>query len=1121
MKNFSNQNIIFAFIIFLSFFKVIISIETKEFILTSNSSSFFTSKNTNEDICISISFQLPEEQKSLLKDSVTYFHFIGLSENIQDTNNHQLYYSSTKSCPDISEAEQYTIKSSFSTDLFAKLPQNLDKIYLRIKCFKYPCSFSLDGGIEIEYAFLTDLMFHQSKSYSYFSNGNEMMKFKIPSSLDRRYGDDVKHVVTISVNKPDLNNINLYILNEARTKIEVDSIKTPTSKIFTFIEENIMINYQNNYLYALEIQSSENQFISLSIQYSQYIENKNKIESYLMPNFYSYYLNTKNVVANEECFLIDDISLNEELLNNGEDLLYASINYDSLPIKPFLKYNDEYKVPEDFYSNKNSINIIIEKKSDIFPQICFKTEDNNSLIFSLEISYISKIHSSIDIYNPLSSGFLYMKTLRKNTLAFYTHNSVNQNNQKISFILKILKGNPEMYIVSCDTYPYCYDNISQLKNDDKVIKPNLKDNSFYSYSKYTNGEKDLSPYGLKQDLLYVYCPDNIAEEYCQFETLIYSDMDIINLSPSDSFYSHLSKDESDLFKIHIPKNSTNLKKIKISIKSKQNMEFKLNEDNMNSKCKTKEEGKTYECSPLKTFSIYNQDYDLLFNIKANEDSDYSIKYKIVETDKIVEIQSFEFSKIEDIIVYSFPFNFYYILPNNLLDFKDYLFNFKFKASTALDETSSFKKIYINSTIINSQKLMELQSAESNINIFDENSLLFNKSFDLSTKTLSLNINKEYANTISNKIKNDDELVLYFSLDNYKNKNKNYNLEGQLFLFYENDKDFIIPYNTYINSKLPINKINFNLYHLQLNENKNKFVVDFSSNYELGENFKISFIDYDNNIENLKPENVIKNSSNINFITSNNKNKNKNSAIKQFEFNLKDNKKDVFLCVYSNVKDKNLTSINYIFKYNTYDDSEKRVVYEMNKKIKYSKSKDNKYFILEFDNIKKIKDDKSEYCKGEISVRAIKKNNKIKTEKIDSIALIQSDYKLKKGIISYQNGDKKITIKMEYNKIEKKYYSIFIDLPNENEKFVYDMIYIDKTGGKKKKKKTKNNLLWVVVITGSCVLLVVAIIVIIIVITRMKNEDLEEKVNAISFKKSGADAMIGQDNADDGDNDLLA
>jgi hypothetical protein len=396
-------------------------------------------------------------------------------------------------------------------------------------------------------------------------------------------------------------------------------------------------------------------------------------------------------------------------------------------------------------------------------------------------------------------------------------------------------------------------------------------------------------------------------------------------------------------------------------------------------------------------------------------------------------------------------------------------------------------------------------------IFDEKSLILNHLFDLSTKTVLLNINKEYMKTLSNKINNDDELFLYFSIDNDK-KLKN-SLEGQLFLFYENDTDLIIPYNTYINSKLSTNKKNFILYHLQLNDNKNTFIVDFSSNYELGNNFKISFIDYNNSIENINSEDIIKNSTNINFISS----KNKNSAINQFVFTLKDNKTDVFLCIYSNVKDKNLTSISYIFKYNTYDDSEKRVIYEMNKKIKSLNSSDNKYLILKFDNIKKIKDNKTEYCKGEISVRTIKKNSKIETEKIDSIALIQSKYKLANGLISYKNESEKIEIEMDYNnEIEKKYYSVFIDLPEENEKFSYNLVYVEKI----KTKKNKDYIMWIVVIAISVTLLIAAVIVIIVVITKMKNEELGEKVNDISFKTSGTDAMIRKDNKDDEDEDLL-
>ena len=1108
MKNFfSYKYKIFAFIILLSFLKVIISDKSEVIDLDGiDAAASPHNFSLDEDMCVKFLVKLNDEQK---KNENLYVRISVDSNDVEDMNRQQLYYS-TESCPTSSDAEQYSLRASKHPNIFAKYNNKIDLIYLRVKCFNYPCKISLYAGIEKDYLFSTSASIDDKETYSYYSYGDKIntMNFKIPSSLDKKYPTNAKHALTISVTNPsDTDYIQLYsMVNGAKNKIEVDKYQIPIGIIFTFIEEDYIDPNKckdAKCFYVLEIQSLENQFVSFSAKTSIYVENT--LETTIMPNSQSYYsyLNTKNILATEECFKIDEEYEKKNLFKNDEDLVFASVHYYTLPIRPYLKYNNEYKLIEEWDSSKNSINIILKKESNIRRQICFKKEDRTPSAFSLEISYVSKNNKNIDIYSPLTSGFTHMKSLKKNTLAFYTHNSDVHFNEKLSFFLNPLKGKPEMYIMSCDDYPFCPNEISQLRSDSNVQKATLRDNGIYSYSSNTKHEKDLSPYGPKQKLLYVYCPDDTTEEYCQFEILINSNVDQITLSNTKSFYSHLLKDESDLFQILLKKNSPDFEKIQVSIKSEQNVELVYISDNMESQYQIIKQGELYEFTPSKNYSIFDKDYELLFNVIAKDESDYSIEYRTIKK----RTKELTFGKIEDIKINIYPFDFCYKLPNKKLDFKDLLFNLNLKSLSldrATGKTSSFNTISMNATIINVLQLENLQSADNvDTSIFNEKSLLFNKEVDLSTKSISLDINKEYANKLSNN--NDEELVLYFTIEN-NNKDNPY-MEGQLFLFYENDKDFIIPYNNYINSKLSTNNENFKYYHLQLGENKKQFVVDFSSNYELGNNLKISFIDYDTDIENQKPENIIKNSTNVNFTKSTNKNR----AINQFEFTLNNNKNDIFLCVYSNVKNNNLTSVNYVFKYNTYVSEDKnRVKYEINKKIQHSKTSDNKYLIFEFDNIKKMKDNnnKDEYCKGEIYVKKIEKNNKIDIEKIDSLALIETKYQLLKGKVKYDNNAAKVKVEMDYNnRTENNYYSVFVDLPEENEKFSYDMIYLSES---KETKETANTILkryfwWI--LGGSVLIVLIIIILIIIVVTKKKNDELGDNINSVSFKADGENAII--------------
>ena len=351
-NNFLNQKIIFVFIILFSYNNALIN--DTELLYNISSIGYnlpMDFLNASEDQCIHINIQLDDEQKSQLKDS--YLHFATWPHDLLDMDNQQLIFSSKVSCPDISEAEYYSLKSSDNNDLIIKMAneEEMSEVYLRVKCFNYPCNYHLYTSIEKDYVYLSSNINNRTlyssygcDSYSYFFNENTSIKFIIPSSLNKAYTNNAKHVVTISVTNPndaETNFAKLYLVEEEKKNIAVDSIKSSTGIIFTFIEENIIRNYSVNNFYALEIKSNEKQFVSFSLKFSEY--NGKKLESKIIPNYYSYYsyLNTENFSADEECFTIVGRNI------NNSDLLYASIYYDSLPIKPYLKYNNNYIVKKD------------------------------------------------------------------------------------------------------------------------------------------------------------------------------------------------------------------------------------------------------------------------------------------------------------------------------------------------------------------------------------------------------------------------------------------------------------------------------------------------------------------------------------------------------------------------------------------------------------------------------------------------------------------------------------------------------------------------------------------------------------------------------------------------------
>ena len=705
------------------------------------------------------SFNLKLQNISSLIDS-SYIHFSTISTlplNSSDKNGQQIIYSSTKECPSTTNAERYSFKYLKNADLFINFP-NTTKIYLTIKCYKYPCSFSLKVQIEKDYANL-NLNHASTFSYSYFASeqATNIMKFKIPSSLNTPYPNYTKHLLTISVNNPnDPDYTQLYLIDGGVEKeLKMDSYKTSSDMIFSLIEEKNINEFSENSFYVLEIESMKNQFISIFIKPSIYFINEYKLITEIIPNShpqYSFLNVNSDDKTKEECFKINEQYISDNV--NENDLVYTSIDYFTSPSNIYLKYTNK---EEDVKLGQSSINLILKKESGVYPEICFK-EDYNEKVFKLEISHLSKNIENYDVFSPLLTGFFHKKTINKNGLSVFTYNSDVHYYDKITYYLKILKGNPEVFITHCEDYPNCNKDISQLKNDNKMFKPEKINNiySFYSYTNYTNRIKDLSPYDPRQNLLYVYCPET-EQEYCQFEILIYSNYDEIVLSHNSEFYSNLKKDESDLYKIHLPKGNDEIKKIQIYLHSNQNVEL-ISEDLKNITLNKEKYAGTmiYEFTPDKTYLIHKNDFDLLFSIKANNDAFYYIKYLIVNNKDEGDSDNSCLGKLGLINeINSMPLKMFYPLPNNkdntLPIFNDFVFNFYFKYESSIndDNMALLDEFKIQSSIITNKDFISVVKTQNNE---DFNQLTFNtKSFDLSTQSLIINIKKEELENISKKI----------------------------------------------------------------------------------------------------------------------------------------------------------------------------------------------------------------------------------------------------------------------------------------------------------------------------------------------------------------------------------
>ena len=332
---------------------------------------------------------------------------------------------------------------------------------MTIKCLKYPCSFGFKANIDKDFANLN--LDEQNNFYLYNSNSmknidNKFSRINFAISINENIisDNDIKTITIINPSDKEGFYIKLYyIKNNQEYEIKSNNYKTRIGKIYEFSGKDLSIERK----YVLKIESLENQFITISIKNSNYDLKESLILSEITPNIIPQFsLIKQEETIIKECYKINQEYIKNYLINNDKnDLLYASIEYLSLPMETYLKYSS-FKKSIKTNNKRNSLNVILAKDyNGSYPQICFKPSkksSENSLM--LQFSHISQtLTNNFDIYYPLFSGFLYTKTLAPNSIGIYSHISDIHFIEKIFFYLRTLKNEPEMYFYFCEDYPKC------------------------------------------------------------------------------------------------------------------------------------------------------------------------------------------------------------------------------------------------------------------------------------------------------------------------------------------------------------------------------------------------------------------------------------------------------------------------------------------------------------------------------------------------------------------------------------------------------------------------------------------------------------------------------------------
>ena len=255
-------------------------------------------------------------------------------------------------------------------------------------------------------------------------------------------------------------------------------------------------------------------------------------------------------------------------------------------------------------------------------------DQNQNVVFSLQLSSNNhKAYSQI-IYPPQYPGVIYPHFLLKDEIAVFQGMKPRDGATEINFNMKALVGFPDMLYDSCQTYPDCFYDDEKL-ND--VVDPHHS-NRMSVYSFYLKDEKEITPISAFQPLMIVKCREGTkhkerTNEYCIFETAIFTNKDRLILKETETFTQLLLKKESDLYRIEFEQ-ETGVKKIYLDlIVFSGDVRFKIDDSYVEQKANK------YFLANKIFYSItidakINSKID--FSVIAEKNSFYVISYQLVK-----------------------------------------------------------------------------------------------------------------------------------------------------------------------------------------------------------------------------------------------------------------------------------------------------------------------------------------------------------------------------------------------------------------------------------------------------------------------------------------------------------
>lgn len=387
----------------------------------------------------------------------------------------------------------------------------------------------------LEFNFEEFININKGESYSYITREqNKQNSFKLPRA-------QTQDAVTVSATggfKDDVDLMIKYVTPTATEEMK-DKDALYNGDIITFLESKY--TYEENAYFEITVISTLNSYVTVSVrtmnQINKIYPNDPALDGFLDSNSY-----------NKECFNF------EPTATTGQEVNYeVSILPKNSPIHVFFedeKTGDKVNsLPE--YTISDHLSFILPNTLEAGKVLCLQATETTAA-FNIQITDLTNIEKTNATNEPKINGIIYKHTLYQNQIVYYRHSKFDLFRKETNYNMRVIKGDPVMFIHTCVNFPDCYytnNELIRLMSRGQITRPHDV-GDFFTYAVPKNDdENEISKV---QTLLIVQCgSDSGVSEDCEYEISFHDDTDALSLKADNPFSQFILPAETDKFTFNV------------------------------------------------------------------------------------------------------------------------------------------------------------------------------------------------------------------------------------------------------------------------------------------------------------------------------------------------------------------------------------------------------------------------------------------------------------------------------------------------------------------------------------------------------------------------------------------